>query len=895
MRWSKLFLPHAVALALSFTATAASAADWMQFGYDAAHTGYNPVETTINAGNAGLLETQYSVTLPASVDSAPVYLSNVDTPDGTKNLLFALSENGRLMAIDAATGTEVWHATTTGRQPTTASPAIDPNRQYVYSYGVDGNAHKYQVGDGAEITGSGWPQTITLKPNVEKGASGLTIAETGDATYLVVVTDGYIGDGGDYQGHLVSIDLSNGAQSVFNVMCSDLTIHFVSNGQPGVDDCNYADDPPLFRRGQMSGIWGRGGATFDAATNRVYIATGNGDFNANGAGLDWGDSVLALAPDGTGAGGGMPLDSYTPTDFADLYRFDTDLGSISLVIMQPPAGSTVAHLGMQTGKDAKLRLLDLDDMSGQGGPANVGGELQLINVPQGGGGMREQPATWVDGAGVAWLFVATSSGLSGLKLGLNGSNVPMLSPAWQKTNRTTSPIVANGVLYSFSACTGGTCIVARDPANGNALWTSEHVSSPHWQSPILVDGVVYAIDDSSKLWAFHLGTPPVTYTVTPSAGPNGSIAPNTPQTVNEGNTTSFTITPDAQYRIADVTGCGGQLNGNAYTTAPITADCTVSATFEIIPTHIVTPTAGANGSIAPNTPQTVNEGSTTSFTITPDAQYRIADVTGCGGQLSGSTYTTAPITADCTVAATFEIIPTHIVTPTAGANGSIAPNTPQTVNEGDTTSFTVTPDANYRIADVTGCGGQLSGNTYTTGPITADCTVSATFEIIVTHTVTPTAGANGSIAPDTPQTVNDGDTTSFTITPDAQYAIADVTGCGGQLTGNTYTTGPITADCTVSATFEIATHTVTPDAGDGSQGSIEPATPQTVNDGDTASFTITPVSPPYVIDSVNGCNGTLQADVYTTGPITSDCTVSVVFRLETTDAVFSNGFDGTSP
>jgi hypothetical protein len=303
-----------VAVAAALASASAGAADWTQFGYDATHTGTNPAETTLSPSTIANATTRYSVALPASVDSAPVYLSNVATAGGTKNLLFALSKNGRLMAIDAATGSEVWHATTSGQQPTTASPAIDPDRQYVYSYGVDGAAHKYEVGDGTEITGAGWPVTITRKPNVEKGASGLTIAQTTGGTFLLVVTDGYVGDAGDYQGHLVSIDLSNGSSKVFNAMCSDITELLVPNGTPGVDDCNFLDDPPLNRRGQMSGIWGRGGATYDAATNRVYIATGNGDFNANGAGLDWGDSVLALAPDGSGSGGGMPLDSYTPTD-----------------------------------------------------------------------------------------------------------------------------------------------------------------------------------------------------------------------------------------------------------------------------------------------------------------------------------------------------------------------------------------------------------------------------------------------------------------------------------------------------------------------------------------------------------------------------------------------------
>jgi uncharacterized repeat protein (TIGR01451 family) len=71
----------------------------------------------------------------------------------------------------------------------------------------------------------------------------------------------------------------------------------------------------------------------------------------------------------------------------------------------------------------------------------------------------------------------------------------------------------------------------------------------------------------------------------------------------------------------------------------------------------------------------------------------------------------------------------------------------------------------------------------------------------VTHTVTPVAGSNGSIVPSTPQIVNDGATTAFTINPNSGFAIDSVTGCGGSLAGNTYTTGPITADCTVNATF----------------------------------------------------------------------------------------------
>src|SRR3989344_3523652 len=59
---------------------------------------------------------------------------------------------------------------------------------------------------------------------------------------------------------------------------------------------------------------------------------------------------------------------------------------------------------------------------------------------------------------------------------------------------------------------------------------------------------------------------------------------------------------------------------------------------------------------------------------------------------------------------------THTVTGTAGAGGTISPPS-RSVNYGSNTTFTVTPNAGY-TASATGCGGSLSGTTYTTGAIT---------------------------------------------------------------------------------------------------------------------------------------------------------------------------------
>jgi hypothetical protein len=87
----------------------------------------------------------------------------------------------------------------------------------------------------------------------------------------------------------------------------------------------------------------------------------------------------------------------------------------------------------------------------------------------------------------------------------------------------------------------------------------------------------------------------------------------------------------------------------------VTATGCINVTGSAPTTHVVTPSvSGGNGTIAPSTPQTVNDGTTASFTLTPSGGFHIAGVTGsCGGSLAGSVYTTNPVSADCTVIASF--------------------------------------------------------------------------------------------------------------------------------------------------------------------------------------------------------------------------------------------------
>ena len=485
------------------TAGTVCAGDWPQFNLDSRHSGANYAETGIGVSNVAGLRLRYPpVALPDIADGSPVFVEGVGTKDGPRDLVFVTTKNGTLVAVEADTGEILWsRQPATGPRYTTSSPALDPGRQFVYSYGLDGKVHKYQVADGTEIAAGGWPEIATLKPDVEKGSSALTVAVVAGTPFLYVTNGGYPGDAGDYQGHVTAIDLATGAQVVFNANCSNLTCHLTEHGSGGCGQ-HLPDCPAV-----QTAIWARSGVVYDAELNRLFAATGNGTFNAASGGNDWGDSVLALNPDGTGGSRGWPLDSYTPTEFQSLQDSDADLGSTAPAILGAPAGSGGRHVGVQSGKDAKVRLLALDDLSGRGGPGHIGGELQKFDLPQG-GEVLTALAVWVDPAdGATWVYVANGRGISGFKLGLDGGAPRLLTAppdAWTQPVGGSSPVIANGVLF-YASHDG---MRALEPTTGAVLWRDATLGAIHWESPIVVDGRLYVTDESARLLVYEPGPAP---------------------------------------------------------------------------------------------------------------------------------------------------------------------------------------------------------------------------------------------------------------------------------------------------------------------------------------------------------------------------------------------------
>ncbi|RII30518.1 MAG: hypothetical protein CXR30_05915 [Geobacter sp.] len=94
------------------------------------------------------------------------------------------------------------------------------------------------------------------------------------------------------------------------------------------------------------------------------------------------------------------------------------------------------------------------------------------------------------------------------------------------------------------------------------------------------------------------------------------------------------------------------------------------------------------------------------------------------------------------------------------------------------------------------------------------------------------------------------------------------------LSGDSSNTTQSPSETPATATFKVTTSLV---AG---EGSITPPSVQNVNNGSIVSFTLLPLDI-YEIGGANGCFGTLSGNIYTTGPIHSDCTVNVTFNQKT--------------
>ena len=119
-----------------------------------------------------------------------------------------------------------------------------------------------------------------------------------------------------------------------------------------------------------AGIWMSGDGLATDTSGNLFFVTGNGVFDANTGGLDYGDSLLRIDQ-----GTGSVVTYFTPQDQSNDNAADLDLGSGGVLLVPDQAGSAAhPHLALTAGKDGTIYLVDRDAMGGY----NPNGDTQIV-------------------------------------------------------------------------------------------------------------------------------------------------------------------------------------------------------------------------------------------------------------------------------------------------------------------------------------------------------------------------------------------------------------------------------------------------------------------------------------------------------------------------------------
>jgi hypothetical protein len=167
-------------------------------------------------------------------------------------------------------------------------------------------------------------------------------------------------------------------------------------------------------------------------------------------------------------------------------------------------------------------------------------------------------------------------------------------------------------------------------------------------------------------------------------------------------------------------------------------------------------------------------------------------------------------------------------------------------------------------------------------PILASNQLPVAINVIATqqyYTITPSAGSGGSVSPATPQTVQSGDSATFTATPNTGYGVTNwsLDGSVVQTGGVTYTLNNITANHSVTVDFADFTPTIS---------SLSPT------QGATAGATRVNITGTNFVDAINVSFGSTSAN-FTVNSATSITAIAPPGVAGTVDITVTTA-DGTS-
>jgi hypothetical protein len=363
--------------------------------------GQNLNETILTPANVNVKSfgKLFSQAVDGYVYAQPLYVPDVSIPGlGTHNVVFIATEHDSVYAFDAdsnsgVNATPLWHrsfinptkgVTTVASKDVncddivpeigaTSTPVIDTSTGTMYVLArTKENAqfvqrlHALNITTGKERSGSPVVIRARVKGNGAGSINGYVsfnpFTQAQRPGLLLQNNTVYIGwasacDNGPFHGWVMSYNATTLKQTA------------VWNSTPN---------------GGLGGIWQSGtGLAADSSFN-IFLATGNGTYDGQTGRLDFGDSVVKLAP-----GPISVSDWFTPYNQRDLSRKDIDVGSGGILLLPDQSGPH-RHLLIQVGKSGDIYLINRDHM----GHYNTSKNNIVQDLENAVGGMWATPAWW---------------------------------------------------------------------------------------------------------------------------------------------------------------------------------------------------------------------------------------------------------------------------------------------------------------------------------------------------------------------------------------------------------------------------------------------------------------------------------------------------------------------
>ena len=398
------FQPTLSSAPASYALSVLHPSDVLTYHDDISRTGVQAYESTLTPANVNpaTFGKLYSYPVDSYLFAQPLYVGGLGMPDGAvHNLIFAATTHATVYAFDADNNNPaagyLWSQSyiPSGERFPTASdyfgcgnppeagivgtPVIDRSTQTLYfvvkSITTTGSTffhrlHAVSLLDGTERPGS--PQIINSTfAGTGAGASGGAIAFNGQTQ--------------NNRGALLLNTSPSGAKTVWIPYASHCDIGPYHGLLLGYNTASLGTVSAAFNNtpnGNDGGIWGSSGGLAADAQGNIYVLDGNGTFDANTGGPDYGDTALKLVPPATGAASNLMAvaDFFTPSNQLSLENSDSDLGGAAPILFSDPASGVAPNLLIASDKMGYIYLINTANMgkyeTGSNGINSLNGDIQ---------------------------------------------------------------------------------------------------------------------------------------------------------------------------------------------------------------------------------------------------------------------------------------------------------------------------------------------------------------------------------------------------------------------------------------------------------------------------------------------------------------------------------------